>query len=69
VAQMVKNLSAMQGIQVHSLGWEDPLEKEISVKFFQNCFPTVDFISSFCKTLGYYEMLLTGSPVESSFLE
>ena len=28
VAQMVKNLPAMQEIWVHSLGWEDPLEKE-----------------------------------------
>ena len=27
VAQMVKNPPAMQEIQVHSLGWEDPLEK------------------------------------------
>ena len=27
---MVKNLSAMQGIQVRSLGWEDPLEKEMA---------------------------------------
>ena len=27
VAQMVKNLPAMQEIQVHSLGREDPLEK------------------------------------------
>ena len=27
VAQMVKNLSAMQEIQVRSLGQEDPLEK------------------------------------------
>ena len=27
VAQMVKNLSAMQETQVQSLGWEDPLEK------------------------------------------
>ena len=27
VAQMVKNPSAMQEIQVLSLGWEDPLEK------------------------------------------
>ena len=27
VAQMVKNLSAMQETQVLSLGWEDPLEK------------------------------------------
>ena len=27
VAQMVKNLPAMWGIQVRSLGWEDPLEK------------------------------------------
>ena len=25
---MVKHLSAMQEIQVQSLGWEDPLEKE-----------------------------------------
>ena len=28
VAQMVKNLPAMQEIQVRSLGQEDPLEKE-----------------------------------------
>ena len=27
VAQMVKNLPAMQEIWVQSLGWEDPLEK------------------------------------------
>ena len=27
VAQMLKNLPAMQETQVHSLGWEDPLEK------------------------------------------
>ena len=27
VAQMVKNLSAMQETQVQSLAWEDPLEK------------------------------------------
>ena len=27
VAQMVKNLPAMQETQVSSLGWEDPLEK------------------------------------------
>ena len=30
VAQMVKNLPAMQETQVPSLGWEDPLEKEIA---------------------------------------
>ena len=28
VAQMVKNLPAMQETQVRSLGWEDSLEKE-----------------------------------------
>ena len=27
VAQVVKNLPAMQEIQVQSLGWEDPMEK------------------------------------------
>jgi len=27
---MVKNLPAMQEIQVQSLGWEDPLEREMS---------------------------------------
>ena len=27
VAQMVKNLPAMQEMWVRSLGWEDPLEK------------------------------------------
>ena len=30
VAQTVKNLPAMQETQVPSLGWEDPLEKEIA---------------------------------------
>ena len=28
MAQMVKNLPAMQETWVRSLGWEDPLEKE-----------------------------------------
>ena len=31
VAQMVKQLSAMWEIQVRSLGWEDPLEKEMAI--------------------------------------
>ena len=30
MTQMVKNLPAMQETQVPSLGWEDPLEKEMS---------------------------------------
>ena len=30
MAQMVKNLPAMQETQVRSLGWEDALEKEIT---------------------------------------
>ena len=30
VAQMVKNLPAMQKSQVQPLGWEDPLEKEMA---------------------------------------
>ena len=30
VAQMVKNLPAMQEMQVQSLGGEDPLEKEMA---------------------------------------
>ena len=30
VAQMVKNLLAMQETQVRCLGWEDPLEKEMA---------------------------------------
>ena len=28
---MVKNLPAMQETQVPSLGWEDPLEKEMAI--------------------------------------
>ena len=31
IAQMVKNLPAMQGTQVRSLGQEDPLEKEMAI--------------------------------------
>ena len=30
MAQMVKSLPAMQETQVRSLGWEDPLEKEMA---------------------------------------
>ena len=30
VAQTVKRLSAMQETRVQSLGWEDPLEKEMA---------------------------------------
>ena len=30
VAHMVKNLPAMQEIQVQSLGWKDPLETEMA---------------------------------------
>ena len=33
VAQMVKNLLAMQETWVCSLGWEDPLEKEMATHF------------------------------------
>ena len=33
VAQIVKNPSAMQETQVRSLGWEDPLEKEMTTHF------------------------------------
>ena len=31
VAQMVKNLPAVQETQVPSLGWEDPLEKKMAI--------------------------------------
>ena len=31
VAQMVKHLSTMRETQVQSLGWEDPLEKEVAI--------------------------------------
>ena len=30
LAQMVKNLPAMEETQVQSLGWEDPLEKQMA---------------------------------------
>ena len=31
VAQMIKGLSAMRETWVRSLGWEDPLEKEMAI--------------------------------------
>ena len=31
MAQMVQHLSTMQETRVRSLGWEDPLEKEMAV--------------------------------------
>ena len=34
VAQAVKNLPAMQEIQVPLLGWEDPLEEEMTIQYF-----------------------------------
>ena len=33
VAQLVKNLPAMWETWVRSLGWEDPLEKEMATEF------------------------------------
>ena len=33
VAQMVKNLPAIWKSQVQSLGWEDPLDKEMTTHF------------------------------------
>ena len=32
VAQTVKRLSTMRETQVQSLGWEDPLEKEMAIR-------------------------------------
>ena len=36
VAQLVNNPPAMQETRVWSLGWEDPLEKELGISFFSN---------------------------------
>ena len=33
MAQTVKRLSTMQETRVQSLGWEDPLEKEMAIHF------------------------------------
>ena len=33
MAQMVKNLPATRKTQVQSLGWEDPLDKEMTTHF------------------------------------
>ena len=33
VAQMIKNLPAMQETWVRSLGWEDPLEKKMATRY------------------------------------
>ena len=33
VAQMVKNVPAMQETWIRSLGWEDPLQKEMATHF------------------------------------
>ena len=37
VAQMVKNLLAMQETQVQSQGWEDPLEKGMATPLQYSC--------------------------------
>ena len=33
MAQIVKNLPAMQKTHVQSLSWEDPLEKEMAIQY------------------------------------
>ena len=33
IAQLVKNLPAVQETRVQFLGWEDPLEKEMAIHF------------------------------------
>ena len=33
VAQMVKNVPAVKETQVQSMGWEDPMEKEMATHF------------------------------------
>ena len=33
LAQMVKNLAVMQEIRIPSLGWENPLEKEMAAHY------------------------------------
>ena len=35
IAQLVKNLSAMQETPVQILGWEEPLEKSMATLFVQ----------------------------------
>ena len=37
LAQLVKNLPAMQETRVQSLGWEDPLEKEVATHSGYSC--------------------------------
>ena len=37
MAQMVKNLPAMRETRVRSLGWEDPLEKEMANLLQYSC--------------------------------
>ena len=37
VAQLVKNLPAVQKTQVRFLGWEDPLEKEMATPLQYSC--------------------------------
>ena len=32
MAQVTKNLPAMQEMQIRSLGWEDPLKKEMATR-------------------------------------
>ena len=37
IAQMIKNLPAMQETWVQSLGWEDPVEKEMGNTLQYSC--------------------------------
>ena len=37
VTQMVKHLPTMRETQIRSLGWEDPLEKEMAMHLWYSC--------------------------------
>ena len=56
VAQSVKNLPAIQGARVWSLGWEDPLEKEVathsSILAWEIPWATVHWVIRFGHDLG-----------------
>ena len=56
---MVKSLLAIQETQVQSLGWEDPLEKEMAIHFsvltWRITWTLVDYSQWGCKELDTTE--------------
>ena len=63
VAQMVKHLSTMRETRVRSLGWENPLEKEMATHS-----SILIYLAAPCFSYGAWDLQSSFQHVRSSFL-